>query len=184
MTLGMLMAVAFAIGWIPFYRFRAESMRDALPYYRGSERRWVQLSPALFAIHMTLASLLLSVSSPPRWRAGLGTARFAAALAFWLWARRQIGPWQTTRLPDDPPRRLRRDGAFGVVRNPLYLAYLLAAAGPALVAARPVLAVTLAACAAALMIRAAQEERRLHAQLGTEYAEYCRRVKRLIPYVW
>jgi protein-S-isoprenylcysteine O-methyltransferase Ste14 len=184
MTAGMLMAIAFAIGWIPLYRFRAESMGDALPYYRGAERRWVRLSPVLFAIHMTLASLLLSVSSPPRWRAVLGAALFAAALSFWLWARRQIGPLQTTRLPDDPPPRLRRDGAFGVVRNPLYLAYLLAAAGPAVVAAQPVLALTLAACAAALMIRAAQEERRLHAQLGAEYAEYCRTVKRLIPFVW
>ena len=33
-------------------------------------------------------------------------------------------------------------------------------------------------------IRAEQEERRLHAQLGPAYADYCRTVKRLIPFVW
>ena len=70
------------------------------------------------------------------------------------------------------------------MRNPLYFSYLVCAAGPAIVAARPILLVSLAACFAALAMRAAQEERRLHAQLGASYAAYCRDVKRLIPFVW
>jgi protein-S-isoprenylcysteine O-methyltransferase Ste14 len=182
--LGPALAILFGIGWIPLFVYRAEAMRDPLPYYTPAQRRCVQLAPAIVAVHTTLACALLSRSAPPPWRAALGVLLFAAAVGFWTWARAQIGSMRVTRLPDEPPAVLRRSGPFGVVRNPLYLGYLGAAAAPALVAARPVLALTFAACVAALAIRAAQEERRLHAQLGSEYAEYCRKVPRLIPFVW
>lgn len=184
MTFGLAVAVAFAVGWIPLFLYRAEAMGEALPYYSAAERRWVRLAPMLIAVHTSLACILLSLASPPRWRALGGLALFAAAALFWAWARAQIGPFRDTRLPDQAPIVLRRDGPFGVVRNPLYLAYLVAAAAPALVAARPILALTFAGCVAGLAIRAAQEERRLHAQLGALYADYCRGVKRLIPFLW
>jgi protein-S-isoprenylcysteine O-methyltransferase Ste14 len=60
----------------------------------------------------------------------------------------------------------------------------VASAAPLIVAPRPLLIVTFAACFVALSVRAEQDERRLHRQLGTTYAEYCRTVKRLIPFVW
>jgi len=183
-TLGLGLALVFAVGWIPLWVFRAEAMSDALPYYSPAERRSVGSAAAILAAHTSLACIVLSVSSPPRWRAALGVVLFAAAIGFWMWARAQIGPLRVTRLPDQPPPALRRDGPFGVVRNPLYLGYLMAAAAPALTAGRALLAVSFAACFAVLAIRAAQEERRLHAQLGPAYAEYCRSVKRLIPFVW
>jgi protein-S-isoprenylcysteine O-methyltransferase Ste14 len=181
---GFILAVAFALGWVPLYIYRAESRRDALPYYSGSERRWVALSPAVIGAHVALACLLVSFAEPPRWRTALGVVLLTAGVAFWFWARAQIGPLRVTRLPDEPPPQLRRDGAFGVVRNPLYLGYLVVAAAPVVVAARPILLATLTACFAALAVRAAQEERRLRDQLGPSYAAYCRSVKRLIPFVW
>jgi len=181
---GLALAFAFGLGWIPLYLYRAESMVDALPYYSGAERHWVMLSPAVFAVHMTVSCLLVSFAEPPAWRGAAGLILFAAGVAFWFWARMQIGPLRITRLPEEPPPRLRRDGAFAVVRNPLYLGYLVAAAAPVIVAASPVLLLTLVACFVVLVVRAAQEERRLHAQLGPAYAEYCRDVKRLIPFVW
>lgn len=184
MMLGPLLAVAFALGWIPLYVYRAEAMRESLPYYSAAERRWVVLTPTLIAAHVTLACILVSLADPPPWRTALGAALFAAGVAFWFWARTQIGPLRVTRLPDEPPQELRRAGAFGLVRNPLYFGYLVCAAAPAIVAARPILLLSGVACFAALAIRAAQEERRLHAQLGPAYAAYCRDVKRLIPFVW
>jgi len=181
---GLFLAVLFALGWIPLYRYRAEAFSDALPYYSGSERRWVELSPAVIGVHVALGCILVSVAEPPRWRAVFGVLLLAAGVAFWFWARAQIGPLRVTRLPDQPPPRLRRDGPFGLVRNPLYFGYLVIAAAPVVVAAQPVLLATLAACFIALAVRAAQEERRLLAQLGPSYAVYCRSVKRLIPFVW
>ena len=182
--LGPALALVFGLGWIPLYAFRAEAMSEALPHYSPAERRWVRSAPVILGAHTSIACIVLSLTSPPPWRAALGILLFGAAIGFWMWARAQIGPLRVTRLPDQAPPVLRRDGPFGVVRNPLYLGYLMAAAAPALIAARPLLAVTFAACFVALAVRAVQEERRLHAQLGPAYDDYCRTVKRLIPYVW
>src|SRR5512134_775845 len=118
-------------------------MNDALPHYSSSERRWVSLAPLVIAAHTMFASIAVSMTVPlPAWRAVAGAVLFGAGVAFWFWGRGQIGPLRRTRLPDEPPRELRRDGAFGLVRNPLYLGYLLAASGPVVVAARPLFALT------------------------------------------
>lgn len=182
--MGPALSVVFALGWIPLYIYRAESIPQALAYYAGAERRWVKLTPVVVSAHATLGCILVSVSDPPPWRAAWGAAVFVAGVAFWFRARTQIGPLRVRRLPDEPPVILRRDGAFGLVRNPLFFGYLVVAAAPLLVAARPILLLTFAACFVALAIRAGQEERRLCAQLGAQYVAYCRAVKRLIPFVW
>lgn len=184
MNAGLLLAFGFALGWIPLYVYRTEAMRDALPYYSAVERRWIWLAPTLVALHMTLASILVSFSDPPPGRTAIAITVFAAGIAFWFWARTQIGPLRTTRLPDEPPRELRRDGPFGLVRNPLYLGYLVVAAAPVIAAGRSILLFSYAACFAALAARTEHDERRLHRQLGERYAAYCREVKRLIPFVW
>src|SRR5262249_16473248 len=151
-----------------------------------SERRWVELSPAVIGVHVALGCILVSVAEPPRWRAVFGVLLLAAGVAFWFWARAQIGPLRVTRLPDHPPPRLRPHRPFGLGRvpPPLCLPPRGRAPAPAVVAAQPGLLATLAACFIALAVRAAQEERRLLAQLGPSYAVYCRSVKRLIPFVW
>jgi len=95
-----------------------------------------------------------------------------------------IGPLRVRRQPYDPPFRFRQDGAFGVVRHPLYLGALVAAGAPVLVVPRAYLAGSWAFCFLALAVRAGQEEARLRAQLGQPYEEYCRGVKRLVPFLW
>ena len=184
MSDGLLLAFGFALGWLPLYVYRTEAMRDALPYYSAAERRWMWLSPTLVALHMTLASILVSFTDPPPGRTAIAIAVFAAGIAFWFWARAQIGPLHTTRRPDEPPRQLRCDGPFGLVRNPLYFSYLVIAAAPMIVVAQPILLLSYAATFAALAARTEHDERRLHQQLGEPYAAYCREVKRLIPFVW
>jgi protein-S-isoprenylcysteine O-methyltransferase Ste14 len=183
--LSVVLGVAFGLGWIPLFVFRTEALQQALPYYSAGERRWVRATPVIVATHVTIACVATSLTAPlPPWRVGLGVALFCSGVAFWFWGRLQIGPLRLTRLPDQAPDALRRNGAFGLVRNPLYFGYLLAAAAPAVVAGRPLLSLTWLACLAVFAIRAEQEERRLHRQLGQAYADYCRDVKRLIPYVW
>jgi protein-S-isoprenylcysteine O-methyltransferase Ste14 len=184
MSEGAALAFAFALGWIPLFLYRAEAMQDALPYYSDVERRWVRLTPAVLGVHTTLASLVLSLSDPSGLSTALAVAVYVVGMVFWFWARSQIGPLRITRLPDELPGRLRRDGPFGVVRNPLYLGYLIVAAAPVIAAEQPILLISWGLCFAALAVRADQEERRLHRQLGAEYAAYCREVKRLIPFVW
>jgi protein-S-isoprenylcysteine O-methyltransferase Ste14 len=70
------------------------------------------------------------------------------------------------------------------VRHPLYFGVLVVSAAPAVAAGRLFLLCTYLMCVVAIVVRALQEERRLHAQLGSEYASYCRDVKRLVPFLW
>jgi len=185
MSRGVLLAVIFALGWLPLRVFRAEAVREALPFYDRGERRWVRASIALLTIHISAACLTLTLQPPPPLsRSLLGIAVFAAGIGFWLWGRAEIGPLRVTRLPEEPPRRLRRDGAFGLVRHPLYFGVLVAASAPVVTAGCAALACTFALAAAAVAVRSTQEERRLRTQLGLEYDAYCREVKRLIPFVW
>jgi protein-S-isoprenylcysteine O-methyltransferase Ste14 len=185
MTLGVGLAILYTVALAPLFFIRTESLGRALPYYDRAER-WSALGSAVVVtVHMTLACVTVSVTpAVPAWSAGLSLAVLASGIALWVWARAQIGPLHVRRLPDEAPLRLRRDGAFGLVRNPLYLGVLLMAAAPLCVAPRMFLVATYMLSAGTLAVRALQEERRLHAQLGAEYAAYCRHVKRLVPFVW
>ena len=49
---------------------------------------------------------------------------------------------------------------------------------------RPLCVLTFALSSVGLIVRAVQEERRLRVQVGPPYDDYCREVKRLIPFVW
>ncbi len=184
-NMGVILAILFTIGWVPLFVFRVEVLSAALPRYTPVERLTVCLAPLLVTTHMTLACITLSLlPGVPLWAAAAGILIFAVALGIWSWGRVQIGPVRERRLPDEPPPLLRRDGAFGIVRNPLYCAYLLATAAPVIVARRGFLLVTFALVAVVLAVLALQEERRLRLQLGPEYEVYCRQVKRLLPFVW
>ena len=79
-------------------------------------------------------------------------------MTFWFWARAMIGPFNQRRLPDEPPLRFRNDGAFGVVRNRLYFAFLVAALATMIAAGSPASVVTYAGCVVALAVRADQDE--------------------------
>jgi protein-S-isoprenylcysteine O-methyltransferase Ste14 len=185
MTRSVGLALLFALGWVPTYLFRAESVGAALSVYSRPERLWVRASIAVLVVHMSAACIGLSLTSRiDAWHTALGLGVFAAGMGLWLWARVLIGPLRVRRMPDDAPAQLRRNGPFGVVRHPLYLGVLLAASGPVLVAPRAALVMTLSLCFVVLAVRAQQEERRLRAQVGAAYDDYCRAVKRLVPFVW
>jgi len=185
MSLGIALGLVFGLGWIPLFVFRAEALTEALPSYTPGERWWVTLTPVLLAVHMVSVCVAMSLTADITWAAAAaGVLLFASAIAFWFWGRLMIGPLRVRRLPTEPPSRLQRRGAFGVVRHPLYFAYLLAAAAPLAVVPRPLFVLTFALGSAALAVRAEQEERRLRAQVGAPYDDYCREVKRLIPFVW
>jgi len=182
---GLALALLFTLGWVPLFLMRTESMRAALPEYTRAEKASVLSCAILLALHMTLACAPLSFAFElPLWRTVIAVVVFAAGTAFWFWGRVLIGPLRVRSLPDEPPRRFQCRGAFRIVRHPLYLSYLALAAAPLVVAPRLETGITYILCVIAFIVRAMQEERRLHAQLGPAYAAYCREVKRLVPFVW
>lgn len=184
MTAGLVLAVAYAIAWLPMFVLRVETMAEGLRVYEGGERITVWLAPLVISLHVTAACVVMSFAMPPPGRLTAAAALFAAAFGLWLWGRVMIGPPRTKRPAGAPPLRFRRDGAFGIVRHPLYASYLAAALAPVVATLQPLLMLSFAACFAVLALRAIQDERRLRAQLGTVYDDYCREVKRLIPFLW
>jgi protein-S-isoprenylcysteine O-methyltransferase Ste14 len=184
MTNGFWLAMGFALGWIPLFCFRTESYLEVRRSYQGAERLWTTLAPAFIGIHCTVSCFALSFVEITPWRLITSAAVFAFALAFWFWGRPMISPLTTRVHPDNPPLEFHRDGAFGVVRHPLFFSYLVASTAPLIAVPYLSLFTTYVLCVVALIIRARQEERRLHAQLGPAYERYCRQVARLIPFVW
>ena len=184
MTTGYALALLFAAGWLPVLRLRAETWGDALPEYEPGERVWVVASFVILTTHFTLGCMAATAAPITVWRALASAAVFVGGMGVWLWGRSGIGPIGVRRVPSQSPGEFRRDGAFAVVRNPMYLGTLLASGAPVVATPKPALLLGFALCGLALSMRAIQDERRLHRQLGPAYAEYCREVKRLIPFIW
>lgn len=182
--MGVALAVLFTAAWLPIFFFRVEDRGESMPHYAGMERFWVNLTPVLLALHTTVACVSASLEPPPAARAAAAAALLGVALGVWLWGRAQIGPLRRTKTPDEPVFRFRRDGAFGIVRHPLYFGLVLLVMAQLLGASSLAALFTAAGSLIAIAVRARQEERRLRAQLGPEYDEYARRVRRLIPFLW
>ena len=186
MTLGIILAIVYTLAWIPLYVIRAESLPDALTQYDRREGAAAVAASATVSVHVTLACLTLTFTRAPipPWSGVLMVLIAASGVAFYAWARRMIAPLTVRRLPEETPLVLKRHGAFGIVRHPMYLGMLTCAAAPLAAVPRLYLVATFAACFGALAMRALQDEARLTAQLGEDYVDYCRGVKRLVPLVW
>jgi protein-S-isoprenylcysteine O-methyltransferase Ste14 len=186
MTVGAILAVVYTIGWIPLYWIRAESLQAALIQYGQNEGIAAVSTSVAVSVHVTLSCLTLCFTNEPipLWSAGLMILIYGAGLAYWVAARRLIAPLDVRRLPEEAPVELCRHGAFGLVRNPLYFGILICISAPLAAVPRLYLAATFIICFAALALRALQDEARMLAQLGEPYEDYCRNVKRLIPFVW
>lgn len=116
----------------------------------------------------------------------LGTAALAvacASAAMFTWALRSVRRRQlSAAFSNDTPAELLRSGAFGLVRNPFYLAYLLAHALP-VVASFSAWALLPLAWMGLLYHRAVQLEERkfLSSTLAAEWRGYARRTGRFLP---
>jgi protein-S-isoprenylcysteine O-methyltransferase Ste14 len=184
--------VVFALGWIVVFCVRSEHVATKLAAASPEERRWIPLTIAVISVHVTLAQLLLTlvfagVAGPavgnPR-ALLLGMAVFVGGVAWWLWARRSLGPIAQFLDTVSPPSRLLVTGPFAVVRHPLALGTLLCALGSAVAAASPLTWVTFAACVVCLGKRCLQDEELLWNVFGPAYAGYAARTRRLVPFVW
>jgi protein-S-isoprenylcysteine O-methyltransferase Ste14 len=94
-----------------------------------------------------------------------------------------VGLGRSLRPLPQPPSgaTLRTDGAYGVVRHPIYAGLLVACAGAAVLRARPEPLAAVGAPAVVLHLKTGYEERLLRARFGTAYDRYAQRVPRIIP---
>lgn len=118
-----------------------------------------------------LAVLFIWLSAPSPLSLALGLP--LSALGLWLRA------WAAGHIAKD--RRLTTSGPYALVRNPLYLGSLIAAAGLAAAARSPLVAVLFAVYFVLLYLPAIQLEEQHLRELFPEYEGYAAEVPALIP---
>jgi protein-S-isoprenylcysteine O-methyltransferase Ste14 len=109
----------------------------------------------------------------------------AAGLALRAWSMRTLGAYYSRTLRTTADQNVVEYGPYRVIRHPGYLGSIMVWTGFAVTSG----SVAAAAGAAALMgnaysRRIAAEEAMLTGRFGSAYAEYSRRTKRLIPFIW
>lgn len=134
------------------------------PFERGFlGRKFMGVSPAISLLALTLT---------------------AVGIAFAIWARLSLGANWSGTITVKHDHTLIRRGPYRVVRHPIYSGLLLAFAGTVLAIREIRGLIAFVLISAALLLKARIEERFMIEQFGTEYREYSREVKGLIPFVY
>jgi protein-S-isoprenylcysteine O-methyltransferase Ste14 len=124
--------------------------------------------------------------SPLGWYTGfVGAVLMAAGMVPIAWAmgvNRNLE--QTVRIQTDRGHQVTSEGPYRIVRHPMYAGTLVQFVGMAFLLGSGWSFVPAAACAVALVVRTALEDRTLLAELPG-YPEYASRTRwRLVPFVW
>ena len=129
----------------------------------------------------------LSVFALPYGRAFalVGVILFVAGLLLRWWAIITLGRFFTVDVTIEKDHELVERGPFRVLRHPSYTGVLLAFVGFALTLRNwAALLIILVPIFAAFIRRMNVEEDALSRALGSRYADYMRRTKRLVPFVY
>ena len=158
-----------------------------------SEEYTAPYSRTLLVIHMLgFAVLYFGIGNAvfprrvPDWFAGqriAGTVVIAAGAALMSWAVASFHSWRF-RAKLDQGHELATNGAFGLVRHPIYAGMSLLALGSAIWAPTAIIWSGFVLIALGSELRARSEETLLKRAFGAAYLDYSRRTKRFIPYVY
>lgn len=116
--------------------------------------------------------------------ADTGLVLTIAGLAVAIWARFALGRNWSANVTLKQDHELVRSGPYAAVRHPIYSGILLALLGTAIARGDVGALVALAIAALALHLKSRTEESFMADQFGSQYTEYKRDVKALIPFVW
>ena len=117
--------------------------------------------------------------------ASAGVVLFVAGLSLRWWAIITLGRFFTVDVTIEKDHELVERGPFRLVRHPSYTGVLLAFLGFALSLGNwAALLVILLPIGAAFIHRMNVEEDALSRALGSQYTDYMRRTKRLVPFVY
>jgi protein-S-isoprenylcysteine O-methyltransferase Ste14 len=109
----------------------------------------------------------------------IGAGLFVLAVAVVIWCRTRFSRAETNIRPWQPTTALITGGIYGFTRNPIYLSFVTASIGVALMRDSAWGLVTTAVLASILRYAViSREERYLEGKFGQEYRDYCKRVRR------
>ncbi len=118
------------------------------------------------------------------WVRYLGLALFFLGFGGMHWAEAYLD-WQfSVRVTVQKDHQLITDGPYRFLRHPRYLGILAFTAGIALVFRSGLALVLVAALALLLLWRIQDEEALMHQEFGARWEAYCRKSRRLIPFIY
>ncbi len=131
-------------------------------------------------IHWTLASRLIP---PAVWVNVLGCAMCSLGVAVAIWSRHLLGENWSGAITLKENHTLIQSGPYSTVRHPIYAGMMFAMLGTALVVGE--VKAILALCGFFwLFKKMKQEELLMRIAFPSEYPDYQRHVKKLIPGIW
>lgn len=114
----------------------------------------------------------------------LGLAFTATGIAFAIWGRFFLGGNWSSAVTVKKDHELVRAGPYALVRHPIYTGALLALLGTTIVLRETRGLLAFGVAILALWLKSRREEMFMMEQFAAEYAQYKRKVKRLVPFVW
>jgi protein-S-isoprenylcysteine O-methyltransferase len=160
----------------------AASSLAASPDDRGTTRVIVTAYVVAAAAPLTLRRVPLP--QLPQLAGRVGVALQASGLALRTWSMRTLGTSYTRTLRTEDDQYVVDTGPYRFVRHPGYTGSLLTWAGFGLTSRNiPVFVLAAALLGRAYQQRIVAEENLLQRELSG-YADYSRRTKRLLPFVW
>lgn len=115
------------------------------------------------------------------WLEALGVALLVVSTAFTIWARVRLGTMWTAQPVLKQQHQLRTDGPYAITRHPIYTGLLGMVVGTTLVNGFGHWLVVLVVAVVLLELKIRAEETLLSEEFGEQYAEFRRRVPRLVP---
>lgn len=187
------LSTAFAIvglGWplleLVLIGITRRNRAQAVTRDRGSQRwLWAAIGAGFLAAGALRASGVGRMPWPEPWLLGAGLVVLLAGLALRAAAVLSLGRFFTTSVAIRSDHRLVSTGLYRFLRHPSYAGLLLAFAGLGIGFGNWLgLAALTLPVAAALHYRVHVEETALAEAFGSEYDDYRRRTRRLIPWVY
>ena len=186
---GILYAVGIAIdGYVRKEEFWKSGRAGSYQLEERSDRSFWLITLGLLAVfYLSPLEYLYFATFHPRtaWIESIGVGLVLFGSTLFVWARRTLGRHYSGHVSVKKEQELVQSGPYLIVRHPAYSGYLFMALGLALGYSSLLGFVsTLLILLPATIYRIRVEDRLLAEHFGTQFEEYARRTKRLLPGIW
>jgi len=160
---------------------------DNLQEERGDRSFWPIALGIMVVFFLSPLEYLYFATFQPRtaWTEAIGVGLVFLGSALFVWARRTLGRNYSGHVSVKTEQELVQNGPYRIVRHPAYAGYVFIAFGLALgYSSLSGFVSTLLILLPATVYRIRVEDRMLAEHFGTQFEEYARKTKRLLPGIW